>query len=300
METKELTWDYDFKKILLGDTAYDSNKNEVIKNILLAKDFSNYVDSKSDYNKFYQGHIENYQVIEIIFKEVFQKVNGSHKDVMNSFWTTYKFFLQIEYPDIFTPVGSLRNKNPLKKNINLIVSKVSNAYPPFDSKKHQIIHQKYICYYKKYFPQLNVKEGDTWNQFLMENFNQFDKVHLCLELVQFAKLTHSIGNIAVVPKDFNASRYLPYLDYWDLSLNSLKKCMPAYNSWDSFVDSHYLNNYVDEHYNVLPFWENHFKRTNPTTREEIIMFLTKANFCIENRGKKILSQIRKKNNDESI
>lgn len=315
MKIDELTWDYDFKKKLLGETVYVSNENESIKNILLAKNLSNYVDSEIDYNNFYQGHIENYQVVEDVFKKVFQEANGSHKDVMNSFWTTYKFFLQIEYPDIFTPDGSLRNKAPLKKNINLTVFKVSNSYPPFDSEDYQVIHKKYICYYKEYFSHLIVEEGYTWNQFLIENFDQFAKVHICPELVQFAKLTHSIGNIAVVPKGFNGSRYCPHYDYWDLSLNSLKKIytgekesnsfsdntvksikkyMSAYYSWNSFIDSHFLNDYVDDNYNVLPFWENHFERTKPIIREEIIRFLMKANFCIENRGKKILNQIGRK------
>ncbi len=99
----ELTWDYDFKKILLGDIVYVSNENEAIKNILLAKNFSNYVDSEIDYNKYYQGHIENYQVVENVFKKVFQEGNGSHKDVMNSFWTT-------EYCEQFEPL--MRSMEP--------------------------------------------------------------------------------------------------------------------------------------------------------------------------------------------
>lgn len=315
LEIDELTWNYDLKKILLGEEVYASNKNKIIKNILLAKNYSNYVDSEIDYNIFYHGHVENYQVVENVFKKVFQKVNIETKDIMNSFWTTYKFFLQIEYPDIFTPEGSLKNNIPLKKNVDLIVSKVNNSYPPFDSENYQIIHKKYLCYYKENYPNLIVEEGFTWNQFLIENFDQFAKVNNCPEMVQFALLTHSIGNIVIVPKGFNASRYLPHFDYWDLSLNSLKKIymgekvgnsfsdktlksarmyMSSYSSWNSFIDFHYLNGYVDEDSNVLPFWEAHFERTKPINREEIINFLMKVNYLIENRGKKILSEIERK------
>lgn len=312
MNISELTWDFDFKRILLGSQKYDNNNERIIENILLAKNPDNYVDSESDYKNFYRGHIENYQIVEDVFRKVFKDVNESHKDIMNSFWTTYKFFLQIEYPDVFTPKGSLKTEIPLEKNIKLTVSKVNNGYPPFDSEDYQVIHKKYVSYYKTNFSQFIVEEGYTWNRFLIENFEQFAKVHNCPELIQFAKLTHSIGNINLVPKGFNGSRYCPHLDYWDLSLNSLKKIftgekennvfsdftvksiekyMSAYSSWDIFIDSHYLNNYVDENYNVLPFWKRHFEIIKPTTHEEIIMFLTKANTCIENRGKTILAQI---------
>ena len=316
----ELTWDFDFKRILLGHQKYNINIEKIIKNILLAKKSANYVDSEVDYSNFYQGHIENYQIVEDVFKKVFPKINENHKDVMNSFWTTYKFFLQIEYPDVFTPDGSLRNKVPLQKNTNLTISKVDNGYPPFDSKDYQLIHKKYISYYKTNFPQFIVEEGYTWNRFLIENFDQFIKVNSCFELVKFAKLTHSIGNLILVPKGFNSSRYCPHLDYWDLSLNSLKKIfieeesncfseytvksiksyMSDYYSWESFINTHYLNDYVDENYNVIPFWKNHFERIKPVTREEIIMFLEQVNISIENRGKKILSRIEGNNNGKSI
>ena len=37
---------------------------------------------------------------------MFLKLTGKatvHKDIMNSFWTTYKIMLQLVYPDFFRP-----------------------------------------------------------------------------------------------------------------------------------------------------------------------------------------------------
>lgn len=309
MKIQNLTYDFDFKKILLGNQYCEKKE---IKNVLLAKNAVNYVDSYIDYNKYYSGHVENYQIVEEVFKKVFQNGDINYKDIMNSFWTTYKFFLQIEYPNIFTPEGSLKNEIPLEKNTNLTNSKVDNGYPPFDSLKYQVIHKKYVSYYNTNYPKLVVEDGYTWNQFLIENYDQFLKVHDCPELAKFAKLTHTIGNIVAVPEGFNSARYFPYLDYWDLSLdslkkifteenvcssfsddvvNSIKKSMVAYSSWEDFINFHYLNDYVDENYTIIPFWENHFIKLEPSTREEIIDFLTKVNICIDKRGTRVLNQI---------
>ena len=57
-------------------------------------------------------HIEKYEVVE----DVFLKLTGKatvHKDIMNSFWTTYKIMLQLVYPDFFRPaevIGEIRRK----------------------------------------------------------------------------------------------------------------------------------------------------------------------------------------------
>ncbi|EGO5182500.1 hypothetical protein H0S21_002444, partial [Enterococcus faecalis] len=233
MKIQNLTYDFDLKKILLG-AQYSDKK--LIRNILLAKNTVNYVDVDIDYNKYYRGHVENYQIVEEVFKKVFQNGDLNYKDVMNSFWTTYKFFLQIEYPNIFTPEGSLKNEIALEKNVNLTNPKVDNRYPPFDSQDYQVIHKKYVSYYKTNYPKFVVEDGYTWNQFLIENYDQFLKVHDCHELVKFAKLTHTIGNIVAVPKGFNSARYRPYLDYWELSLDALRKIFTEENVCSNFSD----------------------------------------------------------------
>ncbi|EIW2096634.1 hypothetical protein MBU60_002592 [Enterococcus faecalis] len=75
----------DLKKLLLGQ-EYDHQ--QPVKNILKARTSN--------------VHIEKYEVVE----DVFLKLTGKatvHKDIMNSFWTTYKIMLQLVYPDFFRP-----------------------------------------------------------------------------------------------------------------------------------------------------------------------------------------------------
>lgn len=104
----DLIVNYDFKKKLLGDLY--SNENP-IKNILLANEDINYCDKSDDYfnfNDFKRGHIENYKSIDDLFRKLFPNANTEYKDIMHSFWTIYKCYLQIIYPEIFTPEGTIK------------------------------------------------------------------------------------------------------------------------------------------------------------------------------------------------
>lgn len=286
----KLNWNYDFKKILLGEN-YDANKP--IQNILKAKDKMNYVDEKNDYHKFYQGHIENYQIVEDIFQELLKNESTDYKDVMNSFWTTYKCFLQIEYPEVFMPEGNLNNEIPLEKSKE--DKTPSMSYPPHTATEYSAVPQKYIDYYNSYFPQLTVDFGDTWVEFLQNNFVEFDKVHEYSELKKFATLTHTIGNITVVPKGFNGGRNA--YDYWDWGMLYLNEFLSPFNSWKEFVNLYFLDEYVNEIFEVIEFWNGHLKsdietKILPKSRTEIEQFLIFVNSCIKHRGIAILEKIK--------
>lgn len=295
----DLIENYDFKKKLLGDLYNNENP---IKNILLAYEDINYRDKKQDYfnfNDFKRGHIENYKVIDDLFKKLFPSLNTEHKDIMNSFWTTYKCYLQIIYPEIFMPEGTIKYgdevplKIPQKSDLNISTPNMSySPFKEFNNNKGKI-HKKYLSYYKKNYPFLKVYAGMTWAKFLIENFEVFSKVHNSEELKKFAVLTHTIGNIAIVPKGFNTSR--KFNDYWDMGLKLLQKDLSP-NEWEDYINMNFFNNYVDENNNIKQYFKISNKNDSylPQNEEDIIRFLKNVNFCIETRGKDMMKELHKK------
>ena len=294
----DLIVNYDFKKKLLGDLY--SNENP-IKNILLANDDINYCDKSDDYfnfNDFKRGHIENYKSIDDLFRKLFPNANTEYKDIMNSFWTTYKCYLQIIYPEIFTPEGTIKDgdevplKIPQKSELSSLT--INMKYSPFKyNKDNGRIHKKYLAYYKENYSFLKVYEGMTWVEFLIENFEVFSKVHNSEELKEFAVLTHTIGNIAIVPYGFNTGRKSN--DYWDMGLKLLQKRLPS-TEWETFINTNFFKCYVDENYNVKQYFKTTDKNNSylPQNEEEIISFLKNINFCIETRGKEMMKELSQK------
>ena len=300
----DLIENYDFKKKLLGDLYNNENP---IKNILLAYEDKNYRDKEDDYfnfNRFKRGHIENYKEIDDLFKKLFPSSNTEYKDIMNSFWTTYKCYLQIIYPEIFMPEGTIKDgdevplKIPQKSDLN--ISTPNMSYAPFKYYKNNgKIHKKYLAYYKKNYSFLKVYDGMTWAKFLIENFEVFSKVHNSEELKKFAALTHTIGNIAIVPYGFNTNRN--FNDYWDMGLKLIQENLSS-NEWEDYINMNFFNHYVDENNNIKQYFKrsNNFKRSNknnlylPQNEEDIIRFLKNVNFCIETREKDMMKELHKK------
>lgn len=288
MITKHEGLDYDLKRILLAEMY---NESEPIKNILNGKLYSN--DSKEDYSRFMSGHVENYHVVNDVFSVLYPHGDTTHKDVMNSFWTTYKHYLQIEYNDVFMPDGSISgSKIPLRKPVS--TKKPSTSYPPFSYGEHKTVGDAYTSYYEKNFPDFNVAAEDSWFEFLLNNFHQFMNVHGSVELNTFAKRTHTIGNICVVPKGFNGGRGAS--DYWDWALVFLRGHFMTFAGWDPFIEAHFLHDYVNEEdATVIPFWDNHLSDNKqipnyPQTRGEIMSFLSVVNRNIRNRGERIMQR----------
>jgi hypothetical protein len=313
-ENVSFDWDFDFKQKLLGNN-YD-NYNP-IKNILLMK------------NNPPGRHIENDPIVDTIFKKLFPQQDNkkSYKDIMNSFWTTYKFHLQIEYPEIFTPGGICYNDKTTQEYKPPDFASDPSArqkYPPYDTEEYMTIRSEYITHYESKFKgEINIPNktkiiipgtkrtlliNPTWCELLIENFDYFDKVHQCGELHKFAKLTHTIGNVLIVtapefkiPSNFNyiTPGIKNSFDYCDLKLELLKKTLGTL--WKQFVDSHYLNDYVDENDNVIPLWKNHLVNSSlspknngnqiPKTSDQILEFLSNVNCRIEKRGKDIINKL---------
>ncbi|MGF1957592.1 hypothetical protein IGJ42_001489 [Enterococcus sp. DIV1067f] len=253
MDKQNLDCLTDLKKKLLGSNYID-DENSPIKNILMAKEKQYYQDIKgvginSDYCRGDRGHVENYRVVNEVFTHLTNNKTIEHTDVLHSFWHTYKALMQLERPDLFRPSGSLKEGNviPLEKPDKTNPPEIDNRFPPYDSDKYLVIHKKYIKYYQHYFPEYlpnEVPKKYTWIDFLLYNNDKFIEVYKKYpKLKDFARLTHSIGNIIVVPKGFNRGRGAN--DYGDFALKSLKTFLETFNAWEDYVTRFYLEPFLN-------------------------------------------------------
>ena len=131
-----------------------------------------------------------------------------------------------------------------------------------------------------------------------QNYLKFDIIQNNLDDFQkFATLTHTIGNFTVLPSWMNTGRYYFSRDYWDITLLSLQEWLNILSpdAWTNFVETYYLQPYVNTEYNVELFWEGHDKKILPK-KENYPVFLKKVNERIEERGKYIIKQICNKLN----
>ncbi|MGC3144851.1 hypothetical protein ACPTG9_14635, partial [Enterococcus faecalis] len=78
---------------------------------------------------------------------------------------------------------------------------VNSKYPPHDSGASAVFSDRYLTYFDQAFPDYlpnHVPKKYSWNEFLLDNFTKFDRVHQDPQLKLFAELTLTIGNITVV------------------------------------------------------------------------------------------------------
>ena len=123
---------------------------------------------------------------------------------------------------------------------------------------------------------------------LTELFNEYN-------LNTLIRVYHTIGNYCPVPRYFNKARAgykSAVCDLWDLTLMKIneyyiakgdiakgdpqqesrifdelfhgqnnplpcKAWLDYFGSWESFVDRNYFGSFVDDDYNVIPFWDGH-------------------------------------------
>lgn len=304
----------DLKKKLLGSNYIDE-ENSYIKNILMAKEEQYYQDIKgvginSDYCRGVRGHIENYRVVDEVFKHLTDNKPIEHTDVLHSFWHTYKALMQLERPDLFKPSGSLKKDNviPLEKPDKMNPPEIDNRFPPHASDKYSVIHKKYIEYYQHYFPEYlphEVPEKYTWIDFLLYNNDKFIEVYKKYpKLKDFARLTHSIGNIIIVPKGFNTGRGAN--DYGDFALKSIKTFLDSFNAWEDYVTKFYLESFLNVgenqsgKYSPISLWDGHLEGkagSFPKNKTEIEGFLENVMSSIEAREKILLKKVKDKSSE---
>lgn len=145
---------------------------------------------------------------------------------------------------------------------------------------------------------------DALKRMLVKNLSE----EVFCKLQTFAKLTHTIGNLVLVPKyikpytqgtqTFNQARASQCNDYFDLSLKwILKNDEPVWdtNTVNRYFDVFILRDYVTPANQIIPFTDTHKNiiyndannESRPKNREELIQLLDNINNKIINRGKKM-------------
>lgn len=92
----------------------------------------------------------------------------------------------------------------------------------------------------------------------------------------------------------NTGRYNFSKDYWDITMLSLQEWLTNLSpqAWKNFIDTYYLQPYVDNNYQTEVFWETHnYEYIYPKKTEDFSIFLKRVNERIEERGKFIIKQI---------
>ena len=82
-----------------------------------------------------------------------------------------------------------------------------------------------------------------------------------------------------------------------LSLQEWFAILPK-GTWNSFVDTFYLQPYVNDKYEVELFWDNHTDSKPFPKLQHYPIFLKKVNERIEERGKYIIKQVCDKLNQK--
>ena len=282
----DLQVDFDLKRILLGE-KYD--KDRPIHNVLLAKLDSERVDETDDYvSGTLKGHIENYKVVSHVFASFPAYGEEKRYDVMHSFWTTFKSYLQIVYWQEFLP-EKYANGTLGKPEIR---RKASRNDAPFDSHNSITMTPSYIAYYHTYFPQIKKKKGDTWLGFITKNTDYFKKVMENEKLNRFAILTHTIGNLTIVPKNFN--RWRGAFDYWDFGIIRLPNFSPEHDL-DYHIRTYLYQDALNEDGKLKPLWPGHYDITVPylpETPEQVEAFLDNVTDQIIKRGERLVVRLK--------
>jgi hypothetical protein len=215
------------------------------------------------------------------------------RDTMNSFYTTYTQALRIvdrkyyfeDFKDFCCEIYGIKGevyKTWAKNN----KSKIREARLKWLLKKEVYIHYESI------------------------NNNEL--------LQEFARRTHTIGNLTLTPHDIifsnGATRAFQerglnkgILDYWDLSLHTLKQ----YNTnkdfgidFNAYIDKFFLLDYVcysRDEYHILPLFKGHEERLKsgvggrvlPKNESDLNEFLGNVNCKIISRGHKMITELKR-------
>ena len=150
---------------------------------------------------------------------------------------------------------------------------------------------------------------------IIDNYNLFKlNDELTSIFTEFAKLTHTIGNLTLVPNRYNTLRNSNVKDYFDLTLEKVKK-----EGWKSFnkkgkdenlkeilewqkdfmgqIEKYCLQDYVDKDGNVIPLYKGHILYRKPyisKMENEIIMCVKEMNKRIRLRGLRMIMIINPK------
>ena len=185
---------------------------------------------------------------------------------------------------------------------------------------------------------LTNKFSGYWTRFGSDTMNSFFTTYTCAVkiygdsdtanknsyLQKFAVLTHSIGNFTLVPfklrptdkKSFNQYRGMNFgkyfvCDYFDLSLKLIKENVNI-TVFKDYIDTFFLNDYVDQEYNIKPLITRHKDMLNkeyleldnpydflPQNEMELNEYLQNVIQMIEMRAKRIVTVLKTGEEEDS-
>ena len=126
---------------------------------------------------------------------------------------------------------------------------------------------------------------------LPEMIQKYD-LKLSDEVKKFAALTHAMGNMVLVPAGFNPYRGRTFKDYWDLSLEHLRKSnfLPE-EAFVPYINIFFLWDYAEKDKTVRKLCEREEGGTFPGEKG-CDLFFSNVNGCILNRGKFMHEMLR--------
>lgn len=153
----------------------------------------------------------------------------------------------------------------------------------------------------------NKKRLERYDWLLSDKvFNHYAEINNHPEVKRFATLTHTLGNMTLLPKGYNVGRATPTKDYWDLTLISLQDFLGS--SYDNFVTEYYMQDFTAD---TIEFWDGHsfeYPLPNSFSKQEahklsqeekskiayirIVEFMQKVNVKIEKRSKRLFFALK--------
>ena len=255
-----LPWEYDFKKQVFINLPSDCSFNANPVKRILEKECNCYGNPICE--------TESCDLMQAIYRVLWEMDSIEDEcdaDVMNSFWTIFRNFVQAKCSDFIKPANEIspRGKFPNKKGVFRSEDKTL-----FDAYKES-----------------GVKENDTWVSLILRNYDDKFEVLNESSLQKTAKLSHTIGNFTLVPKGFNSRgmegsrlKHNDMHDTWSQTLNHLKGLDWINNrylgcsSWEEYCVKFKMNGY-----------KSCYSYTNVAKEQEA--FLDNVNTAIEERGK---------------
>lgn len=279
---------YDFKNQYQNSNEDNDNS---IRKYFLYKLYSRDCDkcqlAYDIYNRLWGWPLEvnyNYRLVDLNNSKV---LLGT--ETINSFWTTYKVVLQTFYHDYKDEFHNQKPDKGYRAQGKVLYEWLSN--------KEQI---------KEVEKKIIDKQGE---------FKIYE------ELCKFSQLTHSIGNFTLIPVGFNAVKGTRWdvQDYFDLFLHKWKtgEWMIDQNKFKPYLKKFLLEDYCPNN-EIISLFRNVNRQGNqkidghseiidktsidegkkiysikPSDMEELYNYLYNVNHLIEERGKKIVKNLKK-------
>jgi hypothetical protein len=204
------------------------------------------------------------------------KLSKAPSDTMNSFWITYKAAMQICCSGM---------------SLGWTVREVDE----FHSDGRGRPTKEDTCYLAENYYRL------------MDEDERFRELNELPYIRRFARLTHCIGNLTLVPRGFNRARSLRTKDYWDLSLGLLKDkwgvwktggVIPGAKDFEEYIHFYFMEMYIDAGKgDYLPLTRSHARcysgasQLLPANREELKECVGQMNDRIEKRGEIMIREL---------